>query len=207
MKKTLITLLGIVLCGAAVAVEKPAGATMEQYVDALMRRMTLEEKIGQLNLPSAGDITTGQAKSSDIAEKIRRGEVGGLFNIKGVEKIRDVQRIAVEESRLGIPLIFGMDVIHGYETTFPIPLGLTATWDMEAVERAAPYFGRRGECPPVSAGPSPRWSILRAIPAGDVRRRASAKIPSSAALWRGRSSTAIRGVIRCILPPTRSWDA
>ena len=81
MKKTLITLLGIVLCGAAVAVEKPAGATMEQYVDALMRRMTLEEKIGQLNLPSAGDITTGQAKSSDIAEKIRRGEVGGLFNI------------------------------------------------------------------------------------------------------------------------------
>ena len=73
MKKTLITLLGIVLFGAAVAVEKPAGATMEQYVDALMRRMTLEEKIGQLNLPSAGDITTGQAKSSDIAEKIRRG--------------------------------------------------------------------------------------------------------------------------------------
>ena len=71
------------LCGAAVAVEKPAGATMEQYVDALMRRMTLEEKIGQLNLPSAGDITTGQAKSSDIAEKIRRGEVGGLFNIRG----------------------------------------------------------------------------------------------------------------------------
>ena len=203
MKKTLITLLGIVLCGAAVAVEKPAGATMEQYVDALMRRMTLEEKIGQLNLPSAGDITTGQAKSSDIAEKIRRGEVGGLFNIKGVEKIRDVQRIAVEESRLGIPLIFGMDVIHGYETTFPIPLGLTATWDMEAVERAA----RISAVEAVSAGPSPRWSTLRAIPAGDVRRRASAKIPSSAALWRGRSSTAIRGVIRCILPPTRSWDA
>mgnify|MGYP000148124876 CR=1 FL=1 len=156
MKKTLITLLGIVLCGAAVAVEKPAGATMEQYVDALMRRMTLEEKIGQLNLPSAGDITTGQAKSSDIAEKIRRGEVGGLFNIKGVEKIRDVQRIAVEESRLGIPLIFGMDVIHGYETTFPIPLGLTATWDMEAVEASA-----AGICwtfsPMVEIARDPRW--------------------------------------------------
>jgi len=202
MKKTLITLLGIVLCGAAVAVEKPAGATMEQYVDALMRRMTLEEKIGQLNLPSAGDITTGQAKSSDIAEKIRRGEVGGLFNIKGVEKIRDVQRIAVEESRLGIPLIFGMDVIHGYETTFPIPLGLTAR-----PSSVRPVFRPSRRVPPVSAGPSPRWSTLRAIPAGDVRRRASAKIPSSAALWRGRSSTAIRGVIRCILPPTRSWDA
>ena len=165
MKKTLITLLGIVLCGAAVAVEKPAGATMEQYVDALMRRMTLEEKIGQLNLPSAGDITTGQAKSSDIAEKIRRGEVGGLFNIKGVEKIRDVQRIAVEESRLGIPLIFGMDVIHGYETTFPIPLGLTATWDMEAVERAARISAveasAAGICwtfsPMVDIARDPRW--------------------------------------------------
>ena len=204
MKKTLITLLGIVLCGAAVAVEKPAGATMEQYVDALMRRMTLEEKIGQLNLPSAGDITTGQAKSSDIAEKIRRGEVGGLFNIKGVEKIRDVQRIAVEESRLGIPLIFGMDVIHGYETTFPIPLGLTATWDMEAVERAARISAVEASAAGICWTFSP---TLRAIPAGDVRRRASAKIPSSAALWRGRSSTAIRGVIRCILPPTRSWDA
>ncbi len=165
MKKTLITLLGIVLFGAAVAVEKPAGATMEQYVDALMRRMTLEEKIGQLNLPSAGDITTGQAKSSDIAEKIRRGEVGGLFNIKGVEKIRDVQRIAVEESRLGIPLIFGMDVIHGYETTFPIPLGLTATWDMEAVERAARISAveasAAGICwtfsPMVDIARDPRW--------------------------------------------------
>ena len=70
MKKTLITLLGIVLCGAAVAVEKPAGATMEQYVDALMRRMTLEEKIGQLNLPSAGDITTCLLYTSDAADEL-----------------------------------------------------------------------------------------------------------------------------------------
>ena len=110
---------------------------MERFIDDLMSRMTLEEKIGQLNLPSAGDITTGQAKNSEFAEKIRRGEVGGLFNIKGVDKIRETQRIAVSESRLGIPLLFGMDVIHGYETTFPIPLALTATWDMEAIERAA----------------------------------------------------------------------
>lgn len=165
MKQFFFTLLGVVLCGAAVAGEKPAGATMDQYVDALMRRMTLEEKIGQLNLPSAGDITTGQAKSSDIAEKIRRGEVGGLFNIKGVEKIRDVQRIAVEESRLGIPLIFGMDVIHGYETTFPIPLGMTATWDTEAIERAARISAveasAAGICwtfsPMVDIARDPRW--------------------------------------------------
>ncbi len=165
MKKILFTLLGVALCGAAAAAGRPSDDAMERYVDALMRRMTLEEKIGQLNLPSAGDITTGQAKSSDIAEKIRRGAVGGLFNIKGVEKIRDVQRIAVEESRLGIPLIFGMDVIHGYETTFPIPLALTATWDMEAVERAARIAAveasAAGICwtfsPMVDIARDPRW--------------------------------------------------
>ena len=165
MKKILFTLLGVALCGAAAAAGRLSDDAMERYVDALMRRMTLEEKIGQLNLPSAGDITTGQAKSSDIAEKIRRGAVGGLFNIKGVEKIRDVQRIAVEESRLGIPLIFGMDVIHGYETTFPIPLALTATWDMEAVERAARIAAveasAAGICwtfsPMVDIARDPRW--------------------------------------------------
>ena len=165
MKKFLFTLLGVALCGAAAAAGRPSDDAMERYVDALMRRMTLEEKIGQLNLPSVGDITTGQAKSSDIAEKIRRGAVGGLFNIKGVEKIRDVQRIAVEESRLGIPLIFGMDVIHGYETTFPIPLALTATWDMEAVERAARIAAveasAAGICwtfsPMVDIARDPRW--------------------------------------------------
>ncbi|MFV0468021.1 MAG: beta-glucosidase BglX [Dysgonomonas sp.] len=112
-------------------------AEMNRFIDDLMSKMTLEEKVGQLNLPSAGDITTGQAQSSDIATKIKSGQVGGLFNIKGVEKIREVQRVAVEESRLKIPLIFGMDVIHGYETVFPIPLGLAATWDITAIEKSA----------------------------------------------------------------------
>lgn len=90
-----------------------------------------------MNLPVTGEITTGQAKSSNVAKRIRAGEVGGLFNLKGVERIRDVQKQAVEESRLGIPLLFGMDVIHGYETVFPIPLGLSCTWDMKAVEESA----------------------------------------------------------------------
>ena len=84
---------------------------MDRFIDVLMNKMTLEEKIGQLNLPVTGEITTGQAKSSDIAAKIKKGEVGGLFNLKGVEKIREVQKQAVEDSRLGIPLLFGMDVI------------------------------------------------------------------------------------------------
>ena len=103
----------------------------------LMKKMTLDEKIGQLNLPGSGDIVTGQASNSDIAKKIREGKVGGLFNIKTVAKIRDVQKVAVEQTRLKIPMIFGMDVIHGYMTTFPIPLALSCTWDMNLIEQSA----------------------------------------------------------------------
>ncbi|WP_028282389.1 beta-glucosidase BglX [Olleya marilimosa] len=109
----------------------------EAQVDSILNLMTIEEKLGQLNLPSSGDITTGASESSNVAKNIEDGKVGGLFNIKTVEKIREVQKIAVEKSRLGIPLIFGMDVIHGYKTTFPIPLGLSASWDMEMIEKTA----------------------------------------------------------------------
>jgi len=112
-------------------------AKMNAFVNSLMNKMTLEEKIGQLNLPSAGEFTTGTATNSDIGANVKKGNVGGLFNIKGVEKIRAIQKVAVEESRLKIPMLFGMDVIHGYETTFPIPLGLSCTWDMAAIEKSA----------------------------------------------------------------------
>ena len=111
--------------------------SIEQKVDSILKLMTLEEKLGQLNLPSAGDITTGQATSSDIGKKIEEGKVGGLFNIKTVQKIKEVQKVAMEKSRLKIPLLFGMDVIHGYETTFPIPLGLSSSWDMPMIEETA----------------------------------------------------------------------
>lgn len=135
MKKLITTvLLGCTLIANA---QQNQNTKMDRFIDDLMSKMTIEEKIGQLNLPGSGDIVTGQAKNSDIAGKIKKGLVGGLFNIKGVEKIKDVQRVAVEESRLGIPLIFGMDVIHGYETVFPIPLGLSCSWDMDAVEKSA----------------------------------------------------------------------
>ena len=112
-------------------------AAMDKFVNDLMGKMTLEEKIGQLNLLAGGDITTGTAQNSGTAEKIKAGQVGGLFNIKGVEKVHEAQRIAIKESRLGIPLLVGMDVIHGYETVFPIPLGLACTWDMAAIEQSA----------------------------------------------------------------------
>lgn len=136
MNRILTTLVCLLLVWNAPA-QTSQNEQMTPFIDQLMKKMTLEEKIGQLNLPSVGDFTTGQATSSNIAEKIRQGQVGGLFNIKGVTKVRDVQRIAVEESRLKIPLLFGMDVIHGYETAFPIPLGLSATWNMEAIEQSA----------------------------------------------------------------------
>lgn len=110
---------------------------IDNRVDSLLAVMTLEEKIGQLNLPSAGAFTTGAMESSDIAKKIAEGKVGGLFNIKSVANIREMQKLAVEKSRLKIPLLFGMDVIHGYESVFPIPLGLSCSWDMKLIERSA----------------------------------------------------------------------
>ena len=134
---------------------------MNRFIDALMKRMTVDEKIGQLNLPVTGDITTGQAKCSDIAGRIKRGEVGGLFNLKGVEKIRDVQKLAVENSRLGIPLLFGMDVIHGYETIFPIPLGLSCTWDMKAIEESARIAAIEASADGISWTFSPMVDISR----------------------------------------------
>ena len=137
MKRTFAVLCCIGLLCACTQKEKTNKVTdskMDKFITELMGKMTLEEKIGQLNLPAAGDITTGQAKSSDIDSKIKAGQVGGLFNIKGVEKIREVQRVAVEESRMKIPLLFAMDVIHGYETVFPIPLGLSCSWDIPGIE-------------------------------------------------------------------------
>lgn len=170
MKK--VSLLAAVSMSALLATASPKGETpekaprdMDTFITELMSKMTVEEKIGQLNLPVTGEITTGQAKSSDVAKLIEKGLVGGLFNLKGVDRIRDVQRLAVENSRLGIPLLFGMDVIHGYETVFPIPLGLSCSWDMEAVEQsariAATEASADGICwtfsPMVDISRDPRW--------------------------------------------------
>lgn len=139
---------------------------MDKFVDDLMAKMTLQEKIGQLNLPVGGDIVTGgPAAAGGMASKIADGHVGGLFNMKGVDKMRQLQDIAVNDSRLGIPLIFGMDVIHGYETVFPIPLALSCSWDMEAIEQsariAAVEASADGICwtfsPMVDISRDPRW--------------------------------------------------
>ena len=159
--KKLSILFAIVLSGTISVQAQKSPQDMNRFIDALMKKMTVDEKIGQLNLPVTGDITTGQAKSSDIAGKIKRGEVGGLFNLKGVEKIRDVQKLAVENSRLGIPLLFGMDVIHGYETIFPIPLGLSCTWDMKAIEESARIAAVEASADGISWTFSPMVDISR----------------------------------------------
>ena len=136
-------------------------AKKKAFVESLLAKMTLEEKIGQLNLPSAGDFTTGQAQNSGIGKKIEDGLVGGLFNIKGAEKIRAVQKVAVEKSRLKIPLIFGMDVIHGYETNFPIPLGLASSWDMDLIQQSARVAAKEATSDGISWTFSPMTDISR----------------------------------------------
>ena len=158
------TILIAVLTASSVCLTAHAESAdmyMKSFIDNLMSKMTLKEKIGQLNLPVTGDIVTGQAKSSNIADKIRRGEVGGLFNLKGADKIREVQKIAVEQSRLHIPLLFGMDVVHGYETVFPIPLALSCSWDMKGIEHSARIAAIEASADGISWTFSPMVDICR----------------------------------------------
>jgi beta-glucosidase len=109
---------------------------VEKKVDALLGQMTLEEKIGQLVQYSAGQATGPTSGRTDDQDMVRKGQVGSLFNVTGSKETNALQRLAVENSRLHIPLIFGLDIIHGYRTTFPIPLGLAATWDPALVEKS-----------------------------------------------------------------------
>lgn len=114
-----------------------AKSERDAFIDSLMAQMTLEEKIGQLNLPSVGFDVTGPVLSEDVEGKIRRGLVGGVFNTYTPIAVRKLQEIAVNETKHRIPLIFGYDVIHGHRTIFPIPLGLAASWDIPMIEKTA----------------------------------------------------------------------
>lgn len=164
MKKLLsiAAVAALLLTGCA----KNPDAEMDKFIDALMKKMTLEEKAGQLELPAGlGTAVTGEFQSGDAVEPLRKGLVGGFLNIMNLEQMRELQRVAVEESPNKIPLIFGMDVIHGFQTTFPIPLGMTASWNPELVERAsriaAIEASASGICwtysPMVDISHDPRW--------------------------------------------------
>lgn len=135
--KKLVTLL---LALAAVAcAPKPAGKTLQSdpRVDELMKKMTLDEKIGQMVLFTSDWSVTGPTMRQGYLDDIRAGRCGNLLNAYTADFTREVQRIAVEETRLGIPILFGYDVIHGFRTIFPINLGMSASWDIPAIEKSA----------------------------------------------------------------------
>ncbi len=142
MKKATTLLYIAAFCtGVAQAQPKPAvtaqQSKMNTFISQLMAKMTVDEKIGQLNLVTGGEAKTGEAVSNGVESKIAQGQVGGIFSLTTPGRVRQAQQIAVTKSRLKIPLIFGQDVIHGYKTTFPIPLALAASWDLPLIEKTA----------------------------------------------------------------------
>ena len=141
---------------------------MNQFVTGLMSKMTVQEKIGQLNLVVGGEATTGSVVSTGVEEKIKQGKVGGIFSVSSPQRIRRIQELAVQQSRLKIPIIFGMDVIHGYRTIFPIPLGIAASWDMQRIEQSARIAAQEATAdglnwtfsPMVDISRDPRWGRI-----------------------------------------------
>jgi beta-glucosidase len=157
MKKVLTIAVALLLTGFI----KAQDAKMNAYVSNLMSKMTIDEKIGQLNLVIPGGAVTGSVVSKDVDSKIRQGNVGGLFGITGPDKVRLAQDIAVKDSRLHIPLIFGLDVIHGHRTIFPIPLGLSCSWDTLLIERSARIAAREASADGLAWAYSPMVDIAR----------------------------------------------
>ena len=155
--------IGLPRAGPAAAQQSPYRSPAARHVDSLIARMTLEEKLGQLNLP-----TVNNSATPEQLDLIRKGGVGGFLNLIGAAGTRAAQRVAVTESRLRIPLLLGYDVIHGYRTTFPIPLAEASTWDPEAVEAAAHVAAREAAAagvnwtfaPMVDIARDPRWGRI-----------------------------------------------
>jgi len=137
MRQTLIAFAACIACAVSIQAKS---LTIDEKVDALLAKMTLEEKAGQLNQYSGYEIITGDIDESKMSDRnllVKKGLVGSVLNVLGTADVEKAQRYAVEETRLGIPLIFAFDVIHGYRTIFPIPLAEAASWDLEAIERSA----------------------------------------------------------------------
>jgi beta-glucosidase len=134
---------------------------MDKFISELMKKMTVDEKIGQLNLVTAGEVTTGTTASTGVEAKIAAGQIGGIFSMTTPKKIRAAQELAVNKTRLKIPMIFGLDVIHGYKTTFPIPLGLSATWDIPLIEKTARIAAQEATADGINWTFSPMVDISR----------------------------------------------
>jgi beta-glucosidase len=138
-----------------------ADQKMKQFVDGLMAKMTQEEKIGQLNQVSVGFDVTGPVVSKDVDANIRKGLVGSVLNTFTPVAMRKLQELAIKESRLHIPLMFGYDVIHGHRTIFPVPLGLSASWDLQAIEQSARIAGEEASADGIDWVFSPMVDIAR----------------------------------------------
>lgn len=143
-------------------------AKMKAFIDALMKKMTLDDKIGQLNLITIGIDVTGTVLSKNVEENIKKGNVGAVLNTHTPSAVRKLQDMAVKDSRLGIPLIFGLDVIHGHTTMFPIPLGLASSWDLNLIEHTARIAAEESATdglnwtfsPMVDISRDPRWGRI-----------------------------------------------
>lgn len=157
MRKLFVLLALCVASMNVVAQNKP----MKEFVDELLSKMTLKEKLGQMNLLPAGNITTGAVQNNPIVQQIKDGELGGVFNIKGLDEIRTLQEMAIKKSRLGIPLLVGMDVIHGYETIFPVPLALACSWNLQGIENSARVAALEASAEGVNWTYSPMVDICR----------------------------------------------
>jgi beta-glucosidase len=150
------------------AQSKTEDTKMNAFVNNLMGKMTLDEKIGQLNLVTMGRAITGSVVNKGVEERIKKGEIGGVFGVYGTEYVSKIQDLAVKQSRLHIPLIFGLDVIHGHRTIFPIPLGISATWDMALIEQSAHIAAKEATAeglnwvfsPMVDIARDPRWGRI-----------------------------------------------
>ena len=136
MKKTICILLLWIGCSNVFA-QSSKEKVMQIFIDSLLNKMTLEEKVGQMNQYNGFWEVTGPIPKEGNAklkyDHLKKGMVGAVLNVKGTENVRKLQEIVVKESRLGIPLLFGYDVIHGYKTISPIPLAESASWDLEAI--------------------------------------------------------------------------
>ena len=177
MQKTLLSILAAAwLCAAQAQTDN-----MDQFIEDLLSKMTLEEKVGQMNQYSGFWEATGPAPSAGNAkrkyEDLRNGRVGSVLNVRGVEEVRAMQKLVVEESRLGIPLIFASDIIHGYKTLAPIPLAEAASWDLKAIEASARMAATEASATGVSWTFAPmmdisrdaRWGLGSAIAAARIR--------------------------------------
>jgi beta-glucosidase len=167
LKAIPVFVLTLLFCDVK-AQTKNDDAKMNVFVTNLMSKMTLDEKIGQLNLVTSGRATTGSVVNKDVEENIKNGKIGGIFGIYGTNYISKAQDIAVKNSRLHIPLIFGLDVIHGHRTIFPIPLGMSATWDMDLIKQSARIAATEATAeglnwvfsPMVDIARDPRWGRI-----------------------------------------------